>query len=192
MLPIVVLLSGNGSNLQAIIDSIQQGFCPAHIQGVVSDNPSAFGLQRASQAGIPACALSRQDYPDAVAFEEVLVKQIATFNPKLIVLAGFMRILSPLFIAHFPQQIINIHPSLLPAYRGLNTHRRVLAAGEKEHGVSIHWVTEDLDAGPLILQAKFPIQTSDTEESLRLKVQAMEHRLYPLAIRWYAEGKIHY
>lgn len=103
-----------------------------------------------------------------------------------------MGILSPLFTAHFPQQIINIHPSLLPAYRGLNTHRRVLEAGEKEHGVSIHWLMENFDAGPLILQAKFHLQTSDTVESLRLKVQAMEHRLYPLAICWYAEGKIHY
>jgi len=190
MLPICVLASGNGSNLQAIIDASQRGDCPIQINAVISDKANAYALERAKQAGIATQVILPSNYSSLTAFEQALQICVQQFQPKLIVLAGFMRILSPAFVALYPRQIINIHPSLLPAYRGLDTHQRVLAASEKEHGATVHFVTADLDAGPVIIQAKIPIFPQDTPDSLRLKIQEIEHRIYPLVLRWFALGQI--
>ena len=189
-LPIVVLISGNGSNLQALIDAAARGELPVDIRAVISNRPAAYGLERARRAGIPAVVVNHGDYPDRAAFDAALQQAIDAHQPGLVVLAGFMRILTPEFVAHYHGRMLNVHPSLLPAFRGLDTHRRALEAGVKEHGVSIHFVTAELDGGPVVAQEKIPVLPGDDAESLAQRVQAAEHILYPRVIRWFAEGRL--
>lgn len=187
---VVVLLSGTGSNLQAIIDSLQSVDAPARIRAVISNRADAFGLQRARDAGIEARSLDHTAYEGREAFDAALIELIDTFKPKLVVLAGFMRILSATFVRHYQGRLLNIHPSLLPRYKGLHTHQRVLEAGDSEHGCTVHFVTEELDGGPLVVQAVVPVESNDSPTSLAQRVHAQEHQIYPLAIRWFAEGRL--
>lgn len=189
-LRIVVLLSGNGSNLQAIIDSIEAKKLPAQIVAVISNKPEAYGIVRAKNAGIPAEVLSHTNFSDRNLYDSALKDLIDKYNPDLVVLAGFMRILSPDFVEHYLHRMLNIHPSLLPKYKGLNTHQRVLDAGEKEHGCSVHFVTPELDDGPVILQAKIQVNEDDTAETLAARIHEQEHLIYPEAIKQYAENKL--
>lgn len=189
-LSLVILISGSGSNLQAIIDQIEQGTLNARIKAVISNRPDAFGLKRAKSQGIPTLSLDHKNYQDRASFDEVLRQHIDELKPDLIVLAGYMRILSEKFIEHFHPNIINIHPSLLPLYQGLNTHQRALDNGDREHGVSIHVVTPELDAGPILLQGRFTIQGNDDKLSLQQKAHLIEHRMYPKVLEWIAEGKL--
>jgi len=189
-LRLVVLLSGNGSNLQAIIDSIQAKKLPAQVVAVISNKPEAYGIIRAKNAGIPVEVLSHTDFSDRNQYDSALKDLIDKYNPDLVVLAGFMRILSTEFVEHYRHRMLNIHPSLLPKYKGLNTHQRVLDAGEKEHGCSVHFVTPELDDGPVILQAKIQVKEDDTAETLAARIHEQEHIIYPEAIRQYAENKL--
>jgi len=189
-LPIVILISGYGSNLQAIIDASRSGELPVEIRGVISNRPNAYGLQRAKEAGIPVKIIDHATYLDRPSFDRALQKAIDSFQPSLVILAGFMRILGPDLINRYQGRMMNIHPSLLPAYPGLNTHQRVLDAGEKEHGASVHFVTNELDSGPVIIQARIKITPDDNVRSLSTKVQAVEHHIYPLAIKWFAERRL--
>jgi phosphoribosylglycinamide formyltransferase 1 len=187
---VVVLLSGTGSNLQAIIDSLQGVDSPAHVRAVISNRADAFGLQRARDAGIEARSLDHTAYDGREAFDAALIELIDTFKPRLVVLAGFMRILSATFVRHYEGRLLNIHPSLLPRYKGLHTHQRVLEADDSEHGCTVHFVTEELDGGPLVVQAVVPVESNDSPTSLAQRVHALEHQIYPLAIRWFAEGRL--
>ncbi len=187
---LVVLISGNGSNLQAIIDAIAAGELPAEIRAVISNNPDAYGLERARRVGIPAEVVDHRDYPDRESYDRALQAVIDRHAPDLVVLAGFMRILTPAFVEHYAGRMLNIHPSLLPRYQGLDTHRRVLEAGDAIHGVSVHFVTPELDSGPIVLQAEVPVEPGDTEADLARKVHAEEHVIYPRVIRWFAEGRL--
>ena len=189
-LPIVVLISGNGSNLQAIIDAIHRGELPATIRAVISNRPQAFGLERARRAGIPTLVIDHREFADRDGFDAALQTAIDNHHPALVVLAGFMRILTPEFVRHYHGRMINVHPSLLPAFRGLDTHRRALAAGVTEHGLSIHFVTDELDGGPVIIRKKVPIMAGDDVGSLAARVQDAEHRLYPRVIAWFAAGRL--
>jgi phosphoribosylglycinamide formyltransferase-1 len=187
---VVVLISGSGSNLQALIDNIAAGENPANIAAVISNRSDAYGLQRAQSAGITTLVLDHKVFSDRESFDRALVAAIDDFDPQLVVLAGFMRILSGDFVRHYQGRLLNIHPSLLPKYKGLHTHQRALADGEREHGCSVHFVTEELDGGPLVVQAVVPIVQSDTPETLAQRVHTQEHRIYPLAVRWFAEGRV--
>jgi phosphoribosylglycinamide formyltransferase-1 len=189
-LPIVVLISGQGSNLQAIIDAVNRGEVAATIRAVISNRPQAFGLERARRAGIPAVVIDHTRFADREDFDTALQEAIDAYAPGLVVLAGFMRILTPAFVRHYHGRMLNIHPSLLPAFRGLDTHRRALAAGVKEHGLSIHFVTDELDGGPVIIQKKVPILAGDDADTLAVRVQEAEHRLYPRVIGWFAAGRL--
>ena len=188
-LPVVVLISGNGSNLQAMIDSILAGTLPIEIRAVISNKPGVYGLERAQRADIPAIVVDHKAFPDRPAFDEALQARIDAFSPGLVVLAGFMRILTPEFVRHYAGRMLNVHPSLLPEFTGLNTHQRALDAGREEHGVSVHFVTSDLDGGPVIARSRVEITPEDDAESLARKVQAKEHRLYPAVVAMYAEGR---
>ncbi len=188
-LPLVVLISGNGSNLQAIIDAAQQDL-PIVIRAVVSNRADAFGLERARRAHIETQVLDHRGYPTREDYDRALRELIDGFQPELICLAGFMRILSPEFVAHYRGRMFNIHPSLLPAFRGLHTHQRALDEGVREHGASVHFVTEELDGGPLIVQARVPVLEEDTADILAARVLQQEHIIYPLAIRWFAEHRL--
>jgi len=187
---VVVLLSGTGSNLQAMIDRLHGADQPARICAVISNRADAFGLQRAKDEGIETRLLDHTTFEGREAFDAALIELIDTFNPKLVVLAGFMRILSAAFVRHYQGRLINIHPSLLPLYKGLHTHQRVLEAGDQEHGCSVHFVTEELDGGPLVVQAVVSVESDDSPSSLAQRVHAQEHQIYPLAIRWFAEGRL--
>ncbi len=187
---IVVLISGRGSNLQSILDRAASGELPVEVRAVISNRPGVYGLQRARDAGVPALVLDHKDFADRTSFEAELIRQIDGFGPALVVLAGFMRILEPGFCEHYRGRMLNIHPSLLPKYRGVHTHERALAAGETEHGVSIHFVTPELDGGPVFLQATVPVLPGDDADTLAARVLFEEHKLYPLAIRWFAEGRV--
>ncbi|MCY1425587.1 Phosphoribosylglycinamide formyltransferase [compost metagenome] len=186
----VVLISGSGSNLQALIDSITGDDHPARIRAVISNRADAFGLERARKAGIDTRVLDHKAYADREAFDAALIEAIDGYAPQLVVLAGFMRILTPGFVRHYQGRLLNIHPSLLPKYKGLHTHQRALEAGDSEHGCSVHFVTEELDGGPLVVQAVIPVESDDTPESLAQRVHVQEHRIYPLAMRWFAEGRL--
>lgn len=185
---IVVLISGSGSNLQAFIDTLPAG--QAEIVAVISNRADAFGLERAARADIPTAVLDHRDYPDRVSYDQALAALIDTFAPDLVILAGFMRILSAGFVQHYQGRLLNIHPSLLPKYTGLHTHQRALAAGDQEHGATVHFVTEELDGGPAILQSHVPVLADDTPDTLAERVRATEHRLYPLAAMLYASGRL--
>ena len=187
---VVVLLSGTGSNLQALIDSDDVKASPATIRAVISNRADAYGLQRAKDAGIDTRVLDHKAFEGREAFDAALIKVIDEFNPKLVVLAGFMRILSADFVRHYQGRLLNIHPSLLPKYKGLHTHQRALEAGDREHGCSVHFVTEELDGGPLVVQAVIPVESDDSAHTLAQRVHAQEHRIYPLAVRWFAEGRL--
>jgi phosphoribosylglycinamide formyltransferase-1 len=193
-LRLAVLISGRGSNMLAIARACVEGRVDARVALVVSDVPDAAGLDAARALGLPAEAIPFVAGPDRAAakrdFEERLATRLAAVRPDLVVLAGFMRVLSADFIRRFPAGILNIHPSLLPAYKGLHTHERVLAAGEREHGASVHFVTAALDDGPLLLQARVPVMDGDTPESLSARVQRVEHIIYPQVIQWIAEGRL--
>ncbi len=187
---LVVLISGNGSNLQAIIDEIANNNLPAQIVAVISNKADAYGLERAKKANIEQHVLSHRDYDNRQQYDQALKELIDSFQPDLIILAGFMRILSDELVQHFSHKMMNIHPSLLPKYKGLNTHQRAIDAGDKEHGCSVHFVTPELDDGPLILQASVEIKDNDTAEALAARVHEQEHKIYPQAIRLFAENKI--
>lgn len=191
-LKLVILVSGYGSNLQAIIDAILQQKLTATIQAVISDNPNAYGLTRAKSASIPTKVLSPGTYTCRETYDHTLADIIADYNPDLIVLSGFMRILSDQFVQRFIGKLINIHPSLLPQYPGLNTYKRAIADGAKRHGCSVHFVIPELDAGPIIAQSALAIDVDDTIESLKQRTQKLERILYPKVIRWFAEGKVIY
>lgn len=182
----VVLVSGGGSNLQSLLDSCKV----AKIVGVISNEPNAFALTRAHRAGVPSEVLCHRDFPSREVYDEALAQHVIAYDPGLIVLAGFMRILTPIFIKQFHGRILNIHPALLPAFRGLHTHARALAAGVNEHGASVHFVTEELDGGPVILQAKVPVLPGDTEETLAARVLTEEHKIYPRVVELFAEGRL--
>ncbi|OHC29320.1 MAG: phosphoribosylglycinamide formyltransferase [Pseudomonadales bacterium RIFCSPHIGHO2_02_FULL_60_43] len=187
---VVVLISGSGSNLQALIDSIAHDGNPARIAAVISNRADAYGLERAKQAGISTAVLDHKQFDGREAFDAALVEAIDAFNPQLVVLAGFMRILTPGFVRHYAGRLLNIHPSLLPKYKGLHTHQRALEAGDSEHGCSVHFVSEELDGGPLVVQAVVPVQSDDSPTSLAQRVHEQEHVIYPLAVRWFAEGRL--
>ncbi len=187
---IVVLISGGGTNLQAIIDACISTDFPGEVVGVVSNIPDAYGLTRAEKAQIPTVSLSHKAFSSREDYDQALVKKIDTFEPDLIVLAGFMRILTPDFVQHYQGKLINIHPSLLPKYQGLHTHQRAIDAGDKEHGVSVHFVTEELDGGPVILQAKVPVFPEDTADDLATRVHEQEHRIYPLVVKWFGLDRL--
>ncbi|MFJ4376168.1 phosphoribosylglycinamide formyltransferase [Pseudomonas japonica] len=187
---VVVLLSGSGSNLQALIDSARAGDSPVRIRAVISNRADAYGLQRARDAGIDTVVLDHKAFDGREAFDQALIERIDAFSPQLVVLAGFMRILSGGFVRHYEGRLLNIHPSLLPKYKGLHTHQRALEAGDSEHGCSVHFVTEELDGGPLVVQAVIPVAADDTPESLAQRVHVQEHQIYPLAVRWFAEGRL--
>ena len=187
---LVVLISGRGSNLQAILDQAASGEWPVDIAAVISNRPGVQGLERARQAGVPALELDHKNYPDRPEFEAALIELIDRQQPDLVILAGFMRVLTPGFTEHYRGRLFNIHPSLLPKFRGLHTHERALAAGETEHGATIHFVTAELDGGPIIVQARVPVLPDDDPDTLAARVLAQEHRLYPQAIRWFAEGRL--
>nr|WP_026144896.1 phosphoribosylglycinamide formyltransferase [Pseudomonas fuscovaginae] len=187
---VVVLLSGSGSNLQALIDDVRTGDNPAHIAAVISNRADAYGLQRARDAGIETRSLDHKAFEGREAFDAALIELIDAFNPQLVVLAGFMRILSADFVRHYQGRLLNIHPSLLPKYKGLHTHQRALDAGDTEHGCSVHFVTEELDGGPLVVQAVVTVESGDSAQSLAQRVHTQEHRIYPLAVRWFAEGRL--
>ena len=187
---IAVLISGSGSNLQSIIDHTQQGHIHANIACVISNNPEAYGLTRAQQSDIPTHVIDHTDYDSREAFDKELVNIFKIYKIKYILLAGFMRVLGDAVINEFQGRILNIHPSLLPKYPGLHTHHRVLEAGEQKHGCSVHFVTEDLDAGPLIIQAIVPILKTDNSENLAKRVLEKEHIIYPLATKWLCDDKL--
>jgi phosphoribosylglycinamide formyltransferase-1 len=187
---LVVLISGRGSNLQAILDQAASGEWPVDIAAVISNRPGVQGLERARRAGVPALELDHKNYPDRPEFEAALIELIDRQQPDLVILAGFMRVLNPGFTEHYRGRLFNIHPSLLPKFRGLHTHERALAAGETEHGATIHFVTAELDGGPIIVQARVPVLPDDDPDTLAARVLAQEHRLYPQAIRWFAEGRL--
>ena len=187
---IVVLISGNGSNLQAIIDHCGNDQTPAEVVGVISNVQSAFGLERARSAGIDAHCLDHREFVSRSAFYEALAALVEGFRPDLVVLAGFMRVLSPSFVDHFAGRLVNIHPSLLPRYPGLDTHKRAIADGAKEHGATVHFVTRDLDAGPVIIQGQVEVLEDDSEHTLATRVHEVEHRIYPEAVSWFASGRL--
>lgn len=187
---LVVLISGRGSNLQAILDQAASSELPVDIVAVISNRPGVQGLERARQAGVPALELDHKHYPDRPAFETALIELIDRQRPDLVILAGFMRVLTAGFTEHYRGRLLNIHPSLLPKFRGLHTHERAIAAGETEHGATIHFVTAELDGGPIIVQARVPVLPDDDPDTLAARVLAQEHRLYPLAVRWFAEGRL--
>ncbi len=188
---LAILISGNGSNLQSIIDAIEKGFLRASISLVLSNNPDAYGLTRATRHGIATRVLDHHDFANREAFDEALREILDAVSPDLIVLAGFMRILGRAFIDAFPGRILNIHPSLLPAYKGLNTHQRALDNQETRHGVSIHLVTAELDDGPVLLQGSYPIEPGDSAEDLQRKGHRLEHQMYPQLLQWFSDNRIH-
>ncbi|MDP1540583.1 MAG: phosphoribosylglycinamide formyltransferase [Moraxellaceae bacterium] len=184
---IVVLASGNGSNLQAILDA-----CDPHMQvvGVLSNKPTAFCLTRAQHQGIPTAVIEHSHYPEREPFDAAMCEVIDAWQPDLVVLAGFMRILTPAFVNHYASRLINIHPSLLPKYKGLHTHQRALEAGDSEHGCSVHLVNAELDGGPVLAQMVVPVLKQDSAETLAQRVHKAEHLIYPAVISWFAHQRL--
>ena len=186
MKKLVILISGRGSNLQALLEAK----LPCHIAAVISNHADAEGLDIAREHGIPVAVVEHRDYADRDSFDAALAQAIDAFNPDIVALAGFMRILSNGFVSRYHGRLINIHPSLLPAYGGLNTHARALHDGVKIHGCTVHFVTPDLDHGPIIIQAAVPVLRDDTEQTLASRVLNQEHRIYPQAVSWLCQGQI--
>lgn len=187
---IVILISGSGSNMLTIAKAVKNHTIDAEVVAVLSNRPNAGGLQKADDLDIHTDVLDHTLYPDRKQFDTQLLRMIEEYSPDLIVLAGFMRILSPEFVRYFEGRLINIHPSLLPKYQGLHTHQRALEAGDSEHGATVHFVTEELDGGPSIIQAVVPVDSSDSEESLKERVLQQEHTIYPIAVKWFTEGRL--
>lgn len=187
---VIILISGSGTNMvnltQACIDERVAG----EVVAIVSNQPQAAGIQKAKDLGVETCVLSHKEYESRELYDSALMKVIDGYRPDVIVLAGFMRILTPDFVRHFTGKLINIHPSLLPKYKGLNTHQKAIDAGDDVHGVSVHFVSEELDGGPVILQAQIPIFDGDTVEDLQLRVHEQEYRIYPLVLKWLCEGRL--
>ena len=176
--------------MQAFIDAVQGGDLNLELAVVFSNNPDAYGLERAEQAGIPTACIQHADFPDRESFDHAVIAELDRFEPDLLILAGFMRILSPAFVAHYTGKILNIHPALLPLYPGLNTHQRVLDAGDQWHGSTVHFVTEELDGGPRILQGRLAVVPGETADELATRVQTVEHQIYPQAASWVGSGKV--
>ena len=189
-LPIVVLISGNGSNLRAIASQAETGTLPVEIRAVVSDRADAPGLAWAAAAGLRTAVVPARAYQDRADFDAALAAEVERHAPALVVLAGFMRVLGAGFVDRYAGRLLNIHPSLLPRHRGLHTHRRALEAGDTVHGASVHFVTPELDGGPVVLQARVPVRSGDDEASLAARVLAWEHRIYPECIGWFATGRL--
>jgi phosphoribosylglycinamide formyltransferase-1 len=185
-----ILISGSGTNLQAFIDAIASGSLDLNLCVVFSNNPDAFGLERAESAGIPTACIRHSDYPDRESFDRAVIAELDSFQPELLILAGFMRILSPAFVEHYRGRILNIHPALLPLYPGLNTHQRVLDAGDEWHGSTVHFVTEELDGGPRVLQGRLRVDPDESAESLQTRVQVIEHQIYPEAAGLVGSGRV--
>ncbi|MEV3819251.1 phosphoribosylglycinamide formyltransferase [Aeromonas dhakensis] len=190
MMRILVLISGNGSNLQTILDSCADGKIAGQVVGVISNKADAYGLVRAKEAGVATAILAQQQFASREEYDAALLALMSDYQPDLVVLAGFMRILSADLVRHFAGRMVNIHPSLLPKYQGLHTHQRAIEAGDDEHGASVHFVTEELDGGPVILQARVPIFEGDTAEEVAARVQVQEHSIYPLVVQWFCEGRL--
>ena len=186
MKKIVILISGRGSNMQALLEAK----LPCRVAAVISNRADAEGLSFAKAHGIPTDVVEHRDYPDRDSFDAALARKIDSYHPDFVALAGFMRILTPNFVAHYHGKLINIHPSLLPAYGGLDTHARALRDGVRIHGCTVHFVTPDLDHGPIIIQAAVPVMRDDTEQTLAARVLREEHRIYPQAMRWLCTGQI--
>jgi len=189
-LAVVVLVSGGGTNLQAFIDAAAEGRLDIEIRAVISNRPDAYGLERAAAAGIPNACIEHRAFATREDFDAALADAIDDYRPDLVILAGFMRILSPAFVTRFEGRILNIHPSLLPRHPGLNTHQRALDAGDEWHGVTVHFVSAELDGGPPILQARVPVLEGDDAESLAARVLAVEHHIYPEAVRLIQSGRV--
>ena len=192
MTRLAILISGSGTNLQAFIDAVSDGSLAVEIAVVVSNRPDAFGLSRARDANIATECVRHEDYADRAAFDQALANTLSRYEPDLLILAGFMRILTSAFVKRFEGKILNIHPALLPKYPGLNTHQRVIEAGEQWHGSTVHFVTEELDAGPRVLQGRVPVLGDDTESLLSARVQAVEHKIYPQAAALFANGRLEF
>jgi phosphoribosylglycinamide formyltransferase 1 len=188
--PVVVLISGRGSNMRSLIDHGSDPHSPFTVTKVFTDKPDAAGLGLARSLRTATQALRPGDFEDRLLFDSALADAVERSEPALVVLAGFMRILSAPFLRRFEGRIMNIHPSLLPKFPGLNTHARALAAQEREHGATVHFVTEQLDGGPLIVQGRIPIETGDSESTLASRVLAVEHTIYPMAVGWFCEGRL--
>ncbi|HRE18081.1 MAG TPA: phosphoribosylglycinamide formyltransferase [Rhodocyclaceae bacterium] len=191
MKKVVILISGRGSNMEALMRARDAGELPVNIVAVLSNRADARGLVTAEAAGIATQALDHKAYPDRAAFDAALAQAIDAYAPDLVVLAGFMRILTEGFVRHFDGRLLNIHPSLLPAFPGLDTHQRALDEGVRIHGCTVHFVTPALDHGPVVIQAAVPVLDGDDEAALAARVLAQEHRIYPQAVRWFAEGRLH-
>lgn len=189
-LPVVVLVSGRGTNLQALLDTHARGWLPVDLRAVIANRPGTAALERAAAAGVPGLTIDHAAYPDRVAFDAALATAIDRYAPGLLVLAGFMRILTDGFVERYRDRMLNIHPSLLPDFRGLDSHRRALEAGVTRHGATVHFVTPELDGGPPVLQATVPVRGGDDPDTLAARVLEREHRIYPLAVRWFAEGRL--
>lgn len=190
MTNVVILVSGSGSNLQAIIDQIIAGELPVRISLVISNNADAYGLERAKLADIDSTCIDHRAFSSRQEFDQALMDRIDLVKPDLIILAGFMRILTAEFVEHYYGRLINIHPSLLPKYPGTDTHQRAIEANDEWHGVSIHFVVPEVDAGPVVLQGQLRVTGKDTPESLQQRIHLIEHKLYPLAVKWYAQGRL--
>ncbi len=187
---IVILISGQGSNMKAIIDATSRHAIPVDIRAVISNDPDAAGLETAHQAGVDTRVLDHRLFEYRDAFDSALIELIDEFQPELVVLAGFMRLLGEPFVNHYASHLMNIHPALLPAFPGLNTHERALKAGVAQHGATVHFVTDDIDAGPIIIQATVDVKNGDSASDLAARVLEQEHRIYPLAVGWFAEGRL--
>lgn len=187
---IVILISGRGSNMEAIVQACQREGWPARIAAVVSNRPQAAGLAWAAAQGIETKALDHKAFSSREAFDEALMQAIDAFSPDLVVMAGFMRIVTPGFTRHYEGRLLNIHPSLLPAFGGLHTHQRALDAGCQLAGATVHFVTAELDHGPIVAQASVPVLPGDDEARLAARVLALEHQMYPTAVRWFIEGQL--
>lgn len=187
---LVILISGNGSNLQAFIDAVREGSLKAEIRAVISNRPGVQGLERAKQADIATHVLDHKAFSCREDFDRALADLVDDHQPDLVILAGFMRILTPHFVARFHGRLFNIHPSLLPKYPGLNTHQRAIEAGDQVAGATVHFVTEELDGGPSVAQVKIPILPADDASSLAARVLEQEHRIYPLAAHWFCTGRL--
>ena len=187
---IVILISGRGSNMEALIAARDAGQLPVNIAAVISNRPDAKGLETATKAGISTCAIDHKGFAGREAFDAALAECIDRFSPDLVVLAGFMRILTEGFVRHYEGRLMNIHPSLLPSFPGLHTHQRALEEGVRIHGCTVHFVTPELDHGPVIIQAAVPVLDGDTEDDLAARILIQEHQVYPQAVRWFAEDRL--
>lgn len=186
MTRLVILISGRGSNMEALFGVD----LPVEFAAVISNRADAQGLQTAAAHGVPTAVIDHKAFPDRIAFDTALMAEIDRHAPDLVVLAGFMRVLTDAFVNHYAGRLINVHPALLPAFPGLNTHERALAAGVKLHGCTVHFVTPEVDVGPIVIQAAVPVLDDDTPQTLSARVLAEEHRIFPQAIRWFAEGRL--